>query len=340
MRWRQTVLWSRTSKQLFAAYRCFRQTLLCSVSVPLLCLSIFFHSSVFSSPALPQYDWQMSVPLSKYLDSDSGHFVLQSTDAAAAVALPSPFRWSIGRGVIILCNRQCRCFSCSICRSLDIDGADGRYWLQTWSSQEITVQLTFHGIQFIVSPSGSIVASNDNICGFHSARCQWVQVSGELQRAAVSGCNCQESCSVQLSVSSSVRRAAACSCQWVQVPGELQRAAVSGCKCQESCSVQLSMTAAACRGGRAFAAASKQQNWVTQTFLPLDMTGPVRGRGKTEYRHSILTGHNQDGSLQTATCSGVLKTSVCRHLLYRPVYTVPASLPGFSFYSASVSETF
>jgi len=57
--------------------------------------------------------------------------------------------------------------------------------------------------------------------------CQWVQLSGELQRAAVSEFKCQESCSVQLSVGASARRAAACSCQWVQVPGELQRAAVN-----------------------------------------------------------------------------------------------------------------
>jgi len=69
------------------------------------------------------------------------------------------------------------------------------------------------------------------------------------------------------------------------------------------------------------------------------MTDPV-GRGKTCYRDSILTGHNQAGSLQIATYSGVLKTSVCRHLLYRPVYTVPASLPAFYFCSASVGETF
>ena len=113
--------------------------------------------------------------------------------AAAAVALPSPFLWSIAS------YRQCRCFSCSICRSRDIDGAGGRYWLQTGSLQEITVQLTFHGIQFIVSPSGSVVASNGNKCGIHSA----------------------------VSVGASVRRAAACSCQWVRVSGELQRAAVS-----------------------------------------------------------------------------------------------------------------
>jgi len=42
------------------------------------------------------------------------------------------------------------------------------------------------------------------------------------------------------------------------------------------------------------------------------VTDPVRGRGKTGYRDSIRTGHNQDGSLQTATYSGVF--SVCRHL--------------------------
>ena len=44
---------------------------------------------------------------------------------------------------------------------------------------------------YCLSPSGSTVASNGNICGIHSARCQWVQVSGELQSADVSGCSCQ-----------------------------------------------------------------------------------------------------------------------------------------------------
>jgi hypothetical protein len=118
--------------------------------------------------------------------------------------------------------------------------------------------------------------------------CQWVQVSGEPQRAAASGCKCQESCgvqlsvvkcqesySVQLSVGASVRRATACSFQWVQVSvelrraavsgqvsGELQRAAVSGCRCQESYSVQLSVDASVRRAiacslsRRTYAAAS------------------------------------------------------------------------------------
>ena len=114
-------------------YRCFRQTLLCPVSMPFLCLSIFSNSSVFSSPALPQCDWQMSVPLSKCLSSRQ-RSVLAGTlccslTAAAAVALPSLVLWTVGSVVIIfLCNRQCRCFSCSICRS-----TGGRYWLQTGS---------------------------------------------------------------------------------------------------------------------------------------------------------------------------------------------------------------
>jgi len=118
-------------------------------------------------------------------------------------------------------------------------------------------------------------------------------------------------------VGASVRRAAACSCQWVQVSGELQRAAVTD-------SGSLSRWACVC--------CSQQTAVLNSTSISaIRHDRPSKGSWKNGIPAQYSYWSQPRWLPPSSDMQWSVKTSVCRHLLYRPVYTVRASLPGFSF---------